>query len=305
MYLKEQTYVCALAETGSMTAAAARLFITQPALSAYIKCLEERMGLPLFVRRQGQYSLTEPGKIYVETARKMLALQEHFNLEMQLLQGGRRGRLRVGLQTRRSPMIIAAILRFFHDHYPDIALTVEEGNQAKLSRMLKDNVIDVMICSVDRREEGMGYRLLGRERLLLAVHKDNPVCREAEKGEGKYPFISLDKLGDAAFFVPLPEQSLRKTCDRLFRDLGFAPNKMMEIRSIEASLRLVSEGLGVAFNRTSYAESMCIPDIRYFRIRGDDSFSEVVMAYAAEYDKSRVIADLLEGLAERLTMPET
>lgn len=299
--MKEQAYVCALAECGSMTQAAARLFISQPALSAYIKALEDRLGSPLFVRKDGRYTLTYLGERYMDKARRMLEMQDLFNLEMSLIQGGGQGRIRLGLQTRRSPIIIAAIMRFFADRYPQVELSVEEGNLEKLSRLLHENSIDVMICSIDKREEGVGYRLLGREKLLLAVHKDSRLLKEASPAED-YPQIAVEKLAGETFFLPRPEQSLRRTCDALFAKQGFAPRKMMEIRSIEASLCLVSEGLGIAFNRTSYADHMCIPDIRYLRIQGDLSSSEVVMAYSPEYERVDAIRRLLDDLAAVLAV---
>lgn len=304
MYLKEQAYVCALAECGNMTQAAAKLFISQPALSAYIKGVEERLGTPLFVRKDGRYVLTYLGERYVDKARRMLELQDIFNLEMSLIQGGGQGRVRLGLQTRRSPFIIAAIMRFFAQHYPQLELSVEEGNLEKLTRLLHENNIDVMICSIDEREAGIGYRTLGREKLLLAVPEHSPLIYEASAGEGLlYPLIPVEKLADETFFLPQPEQSLRRSCDALFAAKGFVPRKIMEIRSIEASLRLVSEGLGVAFNRTSYAQNMDIPGIRYLRIQGDDTSSEVVIAYSPEYERVESIRRLLDALVDVLNMP--
>lgn len=303
MYLKEQTYVCALAEQGNMTQAAAKLFISQPALSAYIKCVEDRLGSPLFVRKDGRFVLTFLGERYVDRARKMLELQDLFNREMSLIQRGDQGRVRLGLQTRRSPIIIADIMRFFADHYPQIELSVEEGNHEKLSRLLRENNIDVMICSIDKREDGVGYRSLGREKLLLAVHESSPLLNEADAGAGLlYPLISMEKLANETFFLPRTEQSLRRTSDALFASKGFTPKKVMEIRSIEASLRLVSEGLGVAFNRTSYAQNMDIPGIRYLRIQGDDTSSEVVVAYSPEYERVASIRKLLDALVDTLHM---
>lgn len=304
MLLKEQLYVCTLARTGLMTEAAERLFISQPALSGYIKSLEERMGAPLFLRRQGQYVLTYLGRRYVDTAEKMLALQDNFNLEMQMMKGGTRGRVRLGLQTRRSPMIIGKILRFFQDRYPHLEVSLEEGNQSKLIQMLKDDRIDIMVCSVERREEGIGYRTLGMEKLLLAVHEHNPVLYKLQQGKGLYPLLKLEDVAEEKFFLPLPEQSLRKSCDRLFIRSGFAPAHIMEIRSIEASLRLVSEGLGVAFNRTSYAKDMRIEGIRYAAIAGDSSTTEVALAFAPEYEMSHPIKGLLDSLEALLRLPD-
>lgn len=69
MNLKEQEYVCALAENGTITAAAKELFISQPALSIYINNLEKSLGVRLFERVGKQFILTYAGEQYVEKAK--------------------------------------------------------------------------------------------------------------------------------------------------------------------------------------------------------------------------------------------
>lgn len=299
MYLKEQYYVCTLAETGNMTTAANKLFITQPALSAYIKALEDKIGAALFTRDEGRYIPTHIGQRYIDTAKKMLMLQDLFNLELSLIKSGERGRIRLGLQTRRSPIIIADIMRFFANGFPHISLIIEEGNYEKLSRLLKENKIDIMVCSIDEREEGIGYRSLGWEKLLLAVPcGSHLLC--AEKQTDTLPSISIHDLKNETFFLPHPEQSLRKTCNALFASQHFSPSKISEIRNIETALRLVAEGLGIAFNRDGYISSMNIPGICYLRIREDTIPSEIVMAFQPEYERITSFCRMIDGLENTL-----
>ena len=69
MELKEQRYVCTLAEYGNLTRAADRLYISQPALSIYISNLEKHLGTPLFDREGKKFELTKAGERYVLHAR--------------------------------------------------------------------------------------------------------------------------------------------------------------------------------------------------------------------------------------------
>ena len=72
MDLREQKYVCTLAELGNLTRAAERLYISQPALSIYITNLEKNLGTPLFDRSGKKFTLTYAGEQYVKRAEKML-----------------------------------------------------------------------------------------------------------------------------------------------------------------------------------------------------------------------------------------
>ena len=92
MNLKEQTYVCVLAECGNITKAADRLYISQPALSIYINNLEKSLGTKLFERAGKRFVLTPAGELYVEKARKMLELKKEFDEAMAEIRDNKRGK---------------------------------------------------------------------------------------------------------------------------------------------------------------------------------------------------------------------
>ena len=102
MEVKEQRYVCTLAETGNLTKAADQLFISQPALSIYISNLEKRLGTPLFERRGKRFVLTQAGERYVWHARKILEEASAFDSEFTNLISDQSGRLRLGIPVART-----------------------------------------------------------------------------------------------------------------------------------------------------------------------------------------------------------
>ncbi len=118
MNLKEQLYVCTLAESGSLTQAAKQLFISQPALSLYISNLENTLGARLFDRIGKQFVLTQIGELYVETAAEMLRLKDHFDTEFSEIKNGQNERLRVGMQDIRSHHLTPKVLPAISTMYP-------------------------------------------------------------------------------------------------------------------------------------------------------------------------------------------
>lgn len=300
MFLKEQSYVVMLADTGSMSLAAEKLFISQPALSAYMKALEERMG-PLFVRKEGVYVPTYLGEMYLAKARQMLALQDSFNLEHSLINRGIKGRIRIGIQTRRSPVILGGMMKMMLSEYPQIEPIIEEGNYQGLYRMLTEQRLDVMICSVDQREPNLSYRLLSKEKLLFVIHEGSKLAKRASmQKDGQYS-IDLRDAREEMFILQHPGQSIRMTCDKLFGHCGFFPEKYLLIRNIESAIRLVSEGLGVAFNRSGYVSLMSsIPHIMHVQLRQKTQDTEYVMAYLKERNPSEQITGLLDRLEQVL-----
>lgn len=301
MFLKEQAYVCALADTGSMTLAAEKLFITQPALSTYIKTVEDRMGAPLFARKEGVYVPTYLGEVYLEKARKMLAMQDSFNLERRLIHAGVQGQLRIGVQIRRAPMVLCTILRLLRDQYPHIEPIIEEGNDRKLRHLLLEDRIDLMVGSMDLRDPAFSYRFIGHEVLLLAARANSEVAQTAIQMPGEvYPVADLQIAQKETFILPHRDQSLRSSCDRLFSQIRFQPKNIVQIRSIEAAMCLAGEGFGVAFNRSGYAAYMTRPkELRYMRVQGDVRTSELLLIYRHE-EPIRPFEALLDQLTHAL-----
>ena len=94
MNLKEQQYIVTLANYGNMTQAAKKLGVTQPALSSYLAGVENGLGFPLFERTGRRLIPTYLGEVYLEKARKILALGEEFQQQVGQVISGYQGRLR-------------------------------------------------------------------------------------------------------------------------------------------------------------------------------------------------------------------
>ena len=110
MDLKEQKYVCTLAECKSLTRASERLYISQPALSLYINNVEKILGARLFERNGRKFELTWLGKQYVEKASQMLELERQFEAVRQQTERENAGQERIGNAQRRNIRILPAKL---------------------------------------------------------------------------------------------------------------------------------------------------------------------------------------------------
>lgn len=291
MYLKEQLYVCTLAETGNITRASEKLYISQPALSAYINNLEHNLNVQLFTKKNNKLILTYIGEKYVERAKIMLKLQDEFNLELSLFTNGVTGRIRIGVQLRRSPFIVADIVCFFKANYPNIEVVFQEGIIEELEKMIEDNKIDLIIYTCMERKPYLEYVRIQEDKILIAINRLSNLRNKLIWNEGdKYPWINIKELENETLILTHKGQSLRDACDLLFKEEGLRPNKIMEISNIETIISLVAKNIGIGFNRESYAIHMNVENVMYLNIKQDKTLSELVIAY---YKSSHEIPNFL------------
>lgn len=116
MEIRQFTYVNMVAECGSMTKAAAKLFITQPALSNYISKLEEELGTKLFDRSVTPMKLTFSGEKYLEHARTVMMQIDNMEREIRDITNHQTGRLRLGFPNERIIYMLPALLPVFHEN---------------------------------------------------------------------------------------------------------------------------------------------------------------------------------------------
>ena len=126
MDTKQIEYIIKIADEGSVTKAAEKLFITQSALSQQLQKLEKELGAPLFVRSKSDWTLTPEGKVYVENAREMLRIKQKTYTMIADMVNTHKGYLSVGMTPGRGSDMFAYVYPRFHDIYPEFTIEPRE-----------------------------------------------------------------------------------------------------------------------------------------------------------------------------------
>ena len=253
MTLREQQYVCTIAKTGSLTAAAKILRTSQPNLSLFLSNLERSLNVQLFDRIGKQFRLTYAGVLYVAKAQAMLNLKDEFDAELANISENAGGRLRMGFQYFRSSRLIPSLLEQLAEEYPRVELSFEEETLSKLEGMLADNSIDLFFCNCPSKRPEFEYHPLYQDSLLFMTSIDHPLTANlpAQNG-GSYPWVSLKLFEDEQFFLSRHGGSLRAFIDQVLESTHVAPRRVMTFDKIETIMELVSRGQGVGFCANSY-----------------------------------------------------
>jgi len=252
MTLKEQTYVCTVAETGSTTAAARKLNLSQPALTQYIQNLETRMGIKLFDRVGKKFLLTYAGQVYVEKARKMLELKTEFDETLRDILINYSARLRFGVQGVFSPYLVPELLGWMNEALPNVKPVFWERREAEMKRMLLNNQISLFFGNLlfpDSLNQFTTVPLM-EEHAVFAVPKGHPIAAACEKrpsDRGPWPEIDLQPFLNEPFILQPPTYKLRDDADNILQHLEMSPKNIIKVPQAPTLLRLIANHQGVGF----------------------------------------------------------
>jgi DNA-binding transcriptional LysR family regulator len=244
--LRQLTYFVAVAEVRHFTQAAEALGVAQPSLSKQIKALETELGASLFSRARGNIALTPAGEILLPLAKRILADVDTARLEVQELTGLRRGRVRLGATPSLFAGLLADVLRRFHDDHPGIRLLVEEGGSHDLVRDVTRGSLDLALVILPLSEDApLVTRPILRENLVVAA-PSHPARMPGRPAAPRRSSLRVEDLRDQPLVMFRPGYDLREATISACRHAGFEPRFAVEGGEMDAVLRFVEAGLGLA-----------------------------------------------------------
>ena len=234
--LRQIDYLVAVAETGSIALAAARLNVSAPTISAAIAQLEEGLGLALFARRHAQgMTPTAAGRQILEAARQVQLAVEALQDRALDLAGGVRGPLAVGCLMTFAQVVLPGLRRGFAARAPEVRVAQSEADHAGLIAGLRQGVLDVALSYALEIPPDLVFEPL----LALAPHallpEDHALAgRESVSAAdlAPHPMILLDLPYSAAYFL------------ELFTAEGVAPRIAERTRDMGVMRAMVANGFG-------------------------------------------------------------
>jgi DNA-binding transcriptional LysR family regulator len=232
-----------VARLGHFTRASESLHLAQPSLSRQISTLEQELGARLLHRARGHISLTSAGDALLPRAQRILAEVAAIGDDMDELAGLRRGRVRLGAPPTLCVSLVAEAISTFHRAHPGVELHLAEGGSRMLVEQLAVGELDIALITASDTRPPHGVSLsrvaLLEEELVVVTSSATPLVAEGSS-------IGIEQLADLPLISLDRSYDLRATTDAAFRAAGLAPSPVLEGPEMDAVLRFVERGLGVA-----------------------------------------------------------
>lgn len=226
-----------VAAAGSISRAAAELYISQPAVSQTLRQLEDRLGAELFVRTPRGIRLTSEGEALYSYVEQACSLVEAGEKRIEELKNLEAGEVRIGASDTLCKYFLARELGRFHDRYPDISVRVTNGTSYESLAMLRAGQVDIAFLNQPISAEGVVVRpYLEVNDIFLCGGGYTSLADRALTWEelASLPLIMLD-----------PTSNSRRYVDAFARKMGVELRPSMELGSIDVMVDFVRRGFGV------------------------------------------------------------
>jgi DNA-binding transcriptional LysR family regulator len=291
-----QSFVTVLAE-GSMTAAADKLYLTQPAISQQIRNLEEELGMELLVRGVRQIKPTLQGEVLYDYAKKIIQLAASAEVAIKALGADLKGSLCVGALNSMGVQLMSPIVSRLLKFNPEIKIKVDYSKGEELIQNFNKGLIDVLILPEIETQFGMGLPeveklfLFKEEMWLVGNGKDTDMPKQIQiKDLGRYPLIQF--LGEYPHFNQSLQQAL--TQQKVEPDVSF------ESANVGTLKRVIETGLGWGFlpstairkqvrmgrmNRVDIQDFTYEIDVFYYKRKKTDALADVFYQALAQQER--------------------
>lgn len=285
MHIENVEYIIAIAEEKSLSKAADRLLISQPALSQYLKKLEQELDTKLFYRSKNELFLTDAGRIYVNGARLVSNIYYQALEEIKTLKQNERKQISIMYSKAYIPAISTLILPEFQKKHPDIYVQALDGNAGIAKDYLINGLIQLGIFSTGELSHSiLEYIPLYQDELLLAISKKHP-CAQIFSETG----VDFEQIKQEAVILSHPESYSRQLEEKILAENRFSPSRVYETSDFSASRHMMCDGKGIAFLPRSLVHGN--PDYCCFSLKEPAYFHTVIA-----YHKSMPFAGELRNL---------
>ena len=237
MDLRQLRSFVAIAEAESFSGAAARLHVTQPALSRQIRDLEAELGVRLFDRSSRRVRLTPEGDDVLRHSRDALVGIDALRERARSLSGGRVGILRVGATPQVLESVLSDFLTRYRRMHPDIEVQLVEDGAVTILRLVEGGQVQIGL-GVHPVREPLRARVLFPARIVAVMPTSSPLGRKRT--------VALGDLTSQRLLVLRPTFATRQILDGAFQAARIHPHVALESGDPHCLLKLAAAGHGVA-----------------------------------------------------------
>ncbi len=229
----------AVAEEGSVSAAAKSLYISQSAVSQTVKQLEEQLGVRLFTRGTRGVSLTSEGAVLYDYVRSAMNFIRHGEEKLAQTKALEWGELVIGASDTITSCFLLPALEQFHARYPGVKLRVLNGTSPEVIALLKAGKVDLAFANLPLTDPALEIRRCFDVQDIFVAAPDYPACPPGK-------VLSPEELAGLPLILLEKKSNSRRYVDSYFLQNGVLATPEIELGSHDLLIQLTRIGLGIS-----------------------------------------------------------
>lgn len=296
--ITDKELIQTIMEAGNMTAAADKLFVTQPYLSKLLKESEDKIGTALFKRNYRSISITYAGQVYLNYLNQIEQIEKKMLADLSLVAQEKHGLIRVGVNHTLASTLLPTVYQIFNQYFPHIKFEFYEYSTTRLNQMLKNQTLDIVIGLSVQDENDFVQEILYTDQLYLVVSKNSPFYApqyDNQLVEEPFPTCELNNLP----LILLPEKfSLRRQINDVYFKEDINLNLMYETSNLYTAIGLVRKGYGNTLVPITGMNTVSFNNCNIFSLEGDYFKVQFVLYYLRDKPIPSYTEQFIEHLKE-------
>lgn len=247
---RQLRYILTIAEEKNLTAAAKKLYISQPSLSNLLEHVETELNVQLFQRTPSGMILTDAGRLYVNSARQILGILRSLDLQLDETRKFHQGSMSIGCSHQMSPFIFPKIIPAIRRQFPRYTFHLFEDRMTLLQEKLLSGELDIVFLYGEVSLNRIKSVPFSTENIYLLT----PVWFESDtirNIDGRETLTDFSSLINQPFALLKKGHYLRKYSDAIFAEHNFEPDVVLETDNWQTCITMVESG--EAFSMLPYS----------------------------------------------------
>jgi DNA-binding transcriptional LysR family regulator len=275
----------------SFSRAAEKLMVTQPAISAQIRTLENEIGARLFDRDGGKVTFTAAGRVFEPFAEHCLQCHNHILVTLGELHRTPRGEISVSANEATSLYVLPAVFAQFKRQYSRVGLSIVRADRLRTVELILSREVDFGVVSLPIKDSRLTVDTLHRDDVVVVAPSNHPLAARDS--------VKLMEILPQSLLLPKQGRQ-RELIEDLFRSNDVQPRVAMEVESSELLKRLIVAGLGIGFlPRSNVLEDTKSGALKILKVEGVRLNRELALIYRKDKTLTRAAQVFLEIVTGR------
>ena len=237
---KTLRYIVAIVDQGGLSNAAESLFLSQPALSRYLKGVEDTLGTPIFYRKHNRLILTNAGKIFINGVRSMLHIEQDVLNRLHASKLDRKTTLTIAVQNLFARFLEETVHPMIQRQFPDVTLHLNVCSGDRVKSLVSDGTVDLGFFMGNPSETPyFAQECLFTSELVFYAAPQSPGLAESQRNG-----FRLRNFADESMMMSLENTFLSQIQTRLLQENGISSPKIITRGRLNVLLDLIRLGSG-------------------------------------------------------------